>query len=321
MNKNTYVEIRKKLDFGKSRTELADYFVFDLFLYGVIGSLFQLNSIATLLAVPLICVLMFRNFSLMHEASHGGLLKNKVARNFVGLVSGIACFLPYELWKKSHLKHHFWAGNYEQDPVLMIIKKYPTSSVLSKKLFDFFWRTGIPFAGLSQNIVFWINAAVDWVGNIRSIKSWFFFWVPISVWSLLVIQLSGMQLLTLFAGFYAYCKLVEIVNFPHHVGLYLNELGENHLPCSEQDEISRTCLYHPVFERLVLLNFNYHTEHHLYPDLPWHELAHAHGLLAASDAKSKMNVVSQSWIHEQQKKSFREFLFPDSDVNARRKVA
>lgn len=322
MNRGLYQEIRKSLNFHKDGWQLAQYLLTDVILYAVVAGLFLRNDLWTLLSIPCVSVLMFRNFSLMHDASHGGLTKNKFLRATLGLLSGIVCLLPYDLWKKSHLKHHFWAGNYEQDPVLMIVKKFPNSSDASKKMFNFFWQKGIPFAGLSQNIVFWINATIDWKGNIASVKSWIDFWIPVVAWGWLLSSLtSGYQVAALGAGFYCYLRLVEIINFPHHAGLYVQPLGENHLPASDQFEVTRTCVYQSWFEKFILLNFNYHAAHHLFPDLPWHELEKAHQTLMKSELGKSMIVVSGDWIYEQQRRPFAEFLFPHEEREEKKKEA
>lgn len=310
MDRKIYIQLRKELSFKKSWPQLVAYLGLDLSLYALVGGLLFLNNAWSILSIPLVSILMFRNFALMHDASHAGLVTHKPLRYCLGLLSGMVCFLPYDLWKKSHLQHHYWAGNYEQDPVLMIVKKFPRASAFGKKVFTFFWKSGIPFAGFSQNVVFWINAYKDWRANIFSLKSWFDFCFPLAAWAVLLMSLNSWQLAMVGVGIYCYLRLVELVNFPHHVGLYLGELGDNHLQASEQHQITRTCLYSRWFEKFIILNFNYHSEHHMFPDLPWHQLAEAHLKIMQTEAKNLIHIVDHSWIQKQQKKDFSEFLFP-----------
>lgn len=310
MDRKLYVQLRKELLFKKNQIQLVGYLFLDLCLYGLIGYLLFLNDVRTLLSVPLIAILMFRNFALMHDAVHGGLVSHKILRYGLGLISGMVCFLPYDLWKKSHLQHHYWAGNYEQDPVLLIVKRFPQASAVSKKIFTFFWKSGIPFAGFSQNVVFWINAYKNWRMNIFSLKNGFDFCFPLAMWAVFLFSLNIWQLAVVGVGVYCYLRLVELVNFPHHVGLYLEQQEDNHLQASEQHQITRTCLYNQWFEKFIILNFNYHSEHHMFPDLPWHQLANAHRMLMRSEAKELIHIVEHSWILNQQKKDFAEFLFP-----------
>ncbi len=67
----------------------------------------------------------------------------------------------------------------------------------------------------------------------------------------------------------------EIINAPHHLGLPQYG-GDTKLPLWEQFRIARTCVYPRWLARFVVLNFNYHAEHHMFPDLAWYELPLAH---------------------------------------------
>jgi fatty acid desaturase len=75
-----------------------------------------------------------------------------------------------------------------------------------------------------------------------------------------------------------YLALVEAVNFPHHLGLPRIS-GERSLMLWQQYKVSRTCIYRSWFCKYVLLNFNYHSEHHMFPSLPWRELPRAYRLV------------------------------------------
>jgi acyl-lipid omega-6 desaturase (Delta-12 desaturase) len=310
MERSHYLQIRSELDFKKRWSPLIKFVIGDFFLIAVWFGLYRLESWLCATSLLLIPLILFRNFSLMHEAVHNTICQNKLLTSAIGFYAGVICLLPYELWKKTHLHHHYWAGNYEQDGTLLIVKKFPTSSSRAQKVFTFFWNRGIPYAGFSQNIVFWFLAAKLWKENPTSFRHAFSFLAPMGLWATLFATGSPLQILSLTVGLIAYWRLVEVVNFPHHVGLYMDQLGENHLSARDQHKVTRTCQYPRLIEEWVVLNFNYHSEHHLFPDLPWHQLRLAHERLMQEPEKSQIVVVNHTWLQAQQKKNFMNFLYP-----------
>jgi fatty acid desaturase len=69
-------------------------------------------------------------------------------------------------------------------------------------------------------------------------------------------------------GVLLYFLFVEIVNLPHHLALSHHH-GQSRIAIWNQHENSRSCSYPRWLSNFIFLNFNYHIEHHLYPDLPW----------------------------------------------------
>jgi len=96
--------------------------------------------------------------------------------------------------------------------------------------------------------------------------------LPIGFWLGLSVSLgSAIFWGTIVAGITLYLLLVEVVNFPHHLQLENSEKGPA-IPAWEQEPYARSCLYPRWISELVVLNFNYHVEHHLFPDVPWYDL-------------------------------------------------
>ena len=90
-----------------------------------------------------------------------------------------------------------------------------------------------------------------------------------------VLALFGPSWLTL-ANFWPslllYLVAVELVNFPHHIDMPVVADPDTKLAPWEQHQTTRSCNYGALSSFLVL-NFNFHIEHHLYPTLPWYRLA------------------------------------------------
>ena len=310
MVKKTYLELRKSLNFNFNPQHLAEHFAIDLCLFAGGSYLTYLGGLFILLAAPLFSVLMFRNFCLMHEAVHSIAHNSKKINAFLGFISGTFCFLPYFLWKEIHIQHHYWAGNYQKDPALGLAKNYEKFPFWLRKTLDISWRLHIPFSAIAQHVVFWWHSALYFrkkdLTAIQKIEAL----APIAFYLLLgAFSSPGLKLaLLLGLGFYLY--LVELVNFPHHAGLYLEPNETSHLPVWDQHHVSRTCKYPDLVERFVVLNFNYHIEHHLFPNLPWHQLKKVNLALAEDRVKegSGFMTITNQWLLDTRKKSFKYFL-------------
>lgn len=87
------------------------------------------------------------------------------------------------------------------------------------------------------------------------------------------------------------------------------ENNEHHPPAWEQVAITRTWYLHPLLEKYIVLNMNYHIEHHLFTDLPWHQLNKAHKYL--QNDKQKLNVISfYQWMSHQRQRPFADVIKP-----------
>jgi fatty acid desaturase len=51
------------------------------------------------------------------------------------------------------------------------------------------------------------------------------------------------------------------------------------LPLWEQAHSTRSCYYPRGISEFLVLNFNFHIEHHLFPTLPWYRLRRARALV------------------------------------------
>ena len=110
-----------------------------------------------------------------------------------------------------------------------------------------------------------------------------------------------------------YLVLVELVNFPHHLGTEIYQATEtaDKLPLWQQARVTRSCYYPPILSDLLLLNFNFHIEHHLYPNLPWYELRKARTLIRSELGEAYQESVGIAWSLENRRKDAREVFLKD----------
>lgn len=112
-----------------------------------------------------------------------------------------------------------------------------------------------------------------------SIKTLVSLVAPIILWGVLFIATPRAFALEILApAVLLYLIAVEVVNFPHHLQLPQYR-GDTKFAIWEQHKVARTCLYPRWFAKLVVSNFNYHIEHHMFPDAPWYYLESIHRVI------------------------------------------
>lgn len=305
MNKADYLIIRKKLNFNFQFNEFLKQISIDLLLLFCMGGLFQTTLAA--LNIFIIPLFMFRQFSILHESVHGLSHTHRKLNQIIGITAGIFCLTPYTVWKLAHLKHHYWTGNLEQDPTFSILKKFDQSSPFKKKLIESTWSVGFPLLASLQHIGFWIIG----LQNIKSLEVILSLTLPVAFYGVLISQLSLVNLAFCAIGILIYLRIYEDMIIPQHVGLYSDDEPDHHPTAWEQMPITRSWYLNPYIEKYIALNMNYHTEHHLFPDLPWHQLDQAHKLLITE--KNELNIVSfYEWMKTQRQRSFVDVITPVS---------
>lgn len=291
MNPREYQSIKATLNFATPRFFVFRHLLFDGSIWCVVlvvHTYFH-HVAASAAAGLLLGVFMFRSFSMMHEAVHGILNGNSRFNFVLGWLFGTFSLLPFSSWRKVHLDHHLWTGNLDRDPTMRLILGHRDGVIPTSKVQDFFWRAWLPYLAWRQQLVFWKRSLEDrdWVVRAQTLGS--------------LAYLAGLGLLTggtvVVVAVFTYLMIVELINFPHHMDLK-QAGGTMRLPAHEQHRFSRTCLYQKWFSRHVLLNFNFHVEHHLFPNLPWHELdkAHTHVRQALGEAYNMSS--GNKWIVE-----------------------
>ena len=306
MIKSVYLSHRKKLNFQFQASVFWSHLALDIGLLALNCFLLLQNSYWNLAAAVTLPLFMFRQFSVMHEAVHGSLHPNIKVNNFVGCFAGTFSMLELYQWKKVHIEHHYWAGNIHKDPSMIIVKKFTTFPRPLQKLMSFCWNIGVPSLAFAQHVVFWQNILMRARKVKENQKSFFILIASFLFYATVLLTVPAIGYVSLALGGFVYLYTVEIINFPHHVGLYLPDESYK-LPVWEQEEASRSCAYPKLISRNLLLNFNYHSEHHLFPDLPWYYLEEAHQMLL-KDNQVQLNLAQHSWAQDKRSLSMQDFL-------------
>lgn len=252
-------------------------------------------------------VLTFRAFGMMHECVHSAGLSNRRLNNVVGWIYGVLCYLPFRSWQKVHLDHHMWTGNLERDPTMGIILRFKKDGFKVAPYASWSWIHWVPTFAFLQHVLFWKATRG------RDVLS-----VVVSILFLGGVVISFGPLTTAL-GVTLYLYMVEVINFPHHLELEQKE-GEARFPAYDQARFARSCIYPKWFARVVLLNFNLHTEHHLYPAHPWYQLPQLHE--EAQTAGLLINVCEgNEWIIRNRSRSIETVLLESFSSEQEKKAA
>lgn len=300
MNNAVYQKIRTSVNLKREPYSLAIFLTQNTVLTACVFAVWTIsgNSISRFFAIPLLTILIFRHFAFMHEAVHNAVSHHKWINDACGVFSGAVCLLPFEPWKRSHLEHHLWAGNIDKDPVTAIITAFPAMHKLTQSTLSFFWRAWFPMLACLQYGVFWWLASKIFLKKRKSWSVLISLTAPIALWGLTSLLVpAGFLFTALLPSLLLYMIAVEVVNFPHHLQLPQNR-GTTRLHPSDQYQIARTCLYPKWFAGFVVLNFNYHIEHHMYPDVPWYHLEKLHHKVKAELGPHYNSDLYFNWILE-----------------------
>src|SRR5271165_6101992 len=69
--------------------------------------------IGLLLAAPA-AGLLVRLFMIQHDCGHGSFFRGRLANDWVGRAIGVVTLTPYDLWRRSHARHHASSGNLDR---------------------------------------------------------------------------------------------------------------------------------------------------------------------------------------------------------------
>jgi omega-6 fatty acid desaturase (delta-12 desaturase) len=296
-SKDAYDAIRARLEFRPNPWLNVLTIGVNLALLGAALRLLSLHStLGYWLAQLMLPVVFFQAFSLLHDCGHGSCTASRIGNTVIGHYASALCFMPFFPWKYVHTQHHVWAGDVDHDPGLALVRRARDTGKLPW-LVTGTWRTWLPIVGLVQHVVYWSYPIVAF--RTRKLSADKAVRCAFSVLFLLVLYVglnhfaaNVINFRNFAPGIVLYLALVELVNIPHHVGL---TSFQERLPLWRQHLPTRSCNYPIVISELLVLNFNFHIEHHLFPKLPWYRLRRARRLLKPALGAAYREVHGVQW--------------------------
>lgn len=259
----------------RNATVVLNTFLFFVAAMGVAGTT---DSLALYLAAEIAGGLaILRSFCLVHDLSHGVLLKGRRRNDAAGLLASWVCALPYYPWKRVHIEHHTWAGWRHRDPTESDTD-FADLKPAEQWLATWAWRLSLPLLGFSFSCrTFW---------NIPRLRTFFparddrrRFWLSVlsipAVHGLAWALLGSAYPRAYLPAFTLFLFLLDPLMISQHVGIPLLQRGSRDVRpvrAEEQEVFARTLVFPRWFARHVLLGFNYHSAHHARPAVPGHRL-------------------------------------------------
>jgi omega-6 fatty acid desaturase (delta-12 desaturase) len=226
----------------------------------------------------LLAVAFVQWFIILHECGHGILFRTRRLHLIVGHIAGFFALIPFESWKRVHARHHRWTGWQDLDPTTAALVPRPLGR-LESWVADAAWRSWIPlFSVLYRLSNYWHlprlwrlfprRASRQWlVGNALAL---------LALYGSLV-ALIGPGMLARLVGVALLLSLIaeDPLLLSQHTHMPLDLSGGKPVspyPTIAQEVFTRSLRFPDWVSRLVLLGFDAHELHHMYPFIPGYDL-------------------------------------------------
>ncbi|MCD6376051.1 MAG: fatty acid desaturase, partial [Caldisericaceae bacterium] len=77
-------------------------------------------------------LMMVRTFIIFHDTCHGSFFKSKTLNKWIGRLTGLLTFTPFEEWRQAHNYHHASSGDLDrrgtEDVWTMTVEEYQKAS-------------------------------------------------------------------------------------------------------------------------------------------------------------------------------------------------
>ncbi len=220
-------------------------------------------------------------FAPMHECVHRTAFNARWLNEVFGWIAGLLSFYNFTYYRYYHTWHHRYTQDLEKDPELMTPKPATRGEYLYELSGIGFWLyRPLLFAKLATGR----TASYPFLPADARGK------VALSAGLQLAVYVAGLVSIGLgydFALFYFFLPailaqpLLRAILIAEHTGCSHDENGLTN---------TRTTLTNG-FIRLLMWNMPYHTEHHLYPSIPFHQLPQAH-----HELREKLRHLAPSYV-------------------------
>lgn len=212
--------------------------------------------------------------TILHEASHSSLTRNKTIGKIYGTIfSGYLIFQSWDSYYRSHVKYHHPKLGTTSDPDLQYYKAAKIGQKISEK--GFYWKFLWSYL-LCIHIFESFNYLIQ--NRLLSAPK------KVEIIQILIMQSIIFCLLFYFVGWYGYILywlLPYLTTF--QIFTWFIELSEHHSMISWATntlECSRNRFSHPIEHFFIGIHAeNYHLVHHLFPAIPFWRLNAAHQIL------------------------------------------
>ena len=215
-------------------------------------------------------------FIFLHECGHGVLFRSRRVNTLVGHLASFFCGIPYHSWTLIHGMHHKWTGWQDRDPTTAGLVPR-TLGRLERAAMNFCWRYWVPVFTLIYRLSnFWnlgrLLALSKRGGGRRAANA--------------VLLAAAYVAFVVFVGFEQTVRLFGVATLLSMIFLDPIMLSQHtHIPTKvsngadvkpfgarEQLPFTRSLRFPRWFGEAMLLNFDAHELHHMYPQVPGYDL-------------------------------------------------
>lgn len=222
--------------------------------------------------------------TVLHEASHSSLTKNKKFGKILGTYfSGYLIFQSWDSYYKSHVKYHHPQLGQDTDPDFQYYKESGVYNACSKKRFywNYFWSYMLCLHSF-YSLKYLIQNRLLSAPNKKE--------VMLIIFSQMILFII-LTYLTNIYGYILYWLLPYLTTF--QIFTWFIELSEHYPMVSQYNrnlECSRNRFSNPLEHFFTAIHAeNFHLIHHLFPAIPYWQLAAAHKILMQDNDYAKVN--------------------------------
>jgi omega-6 fatty acid desaturase (delta-12 desaturase) len=216
-------------------------------------------------------------FVLLHECGHDTLLRARRLHGPIGRIAGFFSIIPYTCWMRVHSRHHRWTGWQDLDPTTAALVPR-TRGRLQRRVVNVCWKCSIPIFAVAYRIEnYWrlprlftlFPSAFD---RRRLLKDT----IGLAALYVLLLVLIGPLTLAVLIGPALLLSLMaedvlllsQHTHIPQHVS---HGAAVRPFPAVDQEAFTRS-LRLPAWLSMLVLHFDAHELHHMYPFLPGYRL-------------------------------------------------
>ena len=216
-------------------------------------------------------------FVVLHECGHDTLFRTRQIHIIVGRIAGAFAAIPYACWTRIHGRHHRWTGWQDLDPTTagLVPRARPR---FERVIVNVCWKCSIPLFSIIYRLenywhlprLFRLFAARH--ERIRMIRDTA---ILIVLYLAVTWMVGPLRMLAAFGPALLLSLMAEDVlllsqhtHIPQHVS---HGAPVRPFPAIEQEEFSRS-LRLPSWLSMMLLHFDAHELHHMYPFVPGYRL-------------------------------------------------
>ena len=226
----------------------------------------------------LLAVALVQWFIVLHECGHETMFRSSRLNSFAGHIAAFFSVIPFSCWKRVHASHHRWTGWQDLDPTTESLVRSPLGT-LERKFVNTSWRFWIPafsviyrinnywnlrrLRGLYETNKAWRRMVSDTVVLLTVYAA-----ITVAFGPALVVKMTGLGVLL--------ALVIEdplILSQHTHIPQQVSRGGKvRPFGAFEQEAFTRSLKFPDWISKFVLLNFDAHELHHMYPFVPGYHL-------------------------------------------------